>query len=149
MRCRTNGHTKDDCPAYMNYISSSAPNPLSTQGLPWCNICQTRGHCDVDCMFLHKTVCTLASLYCKFCRYVGHDEKDYGAYQLLREKIVDAYLMKTEELIKVEKTQVQFQAAPQFQVAPQFHPAQSFQATPQFQPAQQFQMASQFQNVAP
>ena len=29
-RCPTNGHTKDDCPAYMNYILSGAPNPLST-----------------------------------------------------------------------------------------------------------------------
>ena len=29
-RCRTNRHTKDDYPAYMNYISSGAPNPLST-----------------------------------------------------------------------------------------------------------------------
>ena len=39
MRCRTNGHTKDDFLAYMNYISSSAPNRLRTQGMPWCNIC--------------------------------------------------------------------------------------------------------------
>ena len=51
-RCRERGHTKDDFPTYMNYISSGALNPLSNQGLPWCNICQTRGHRDVDCMFL-------------------------------------------------------------------------------------------------
>ena len=29
---------KDEFLAYMNYISSSTLNPLSTQGLPWCNI---------------------------------------------------------------------------------------------------------------
>ena len=112
MRRRTNGHTKDDFPAYMNYISSGAPNPLSTQGIPWCNICQTRGRCDIECMFLQRTVCASASLYCKFCKYVGHDEKYFRAYEFMRDKMVDAYLMKTEEKIKIEHAAPQFQAVP-------------------------------------
>ena len=47
-RCHSNGHTKDECPAYMNYVLSGASNTLGAQGFPWCNICQTRGHRDVD-----------------------------------------------------------------------------------------------------
>ena len=57
-------------------------------------------------------VCTPASLYFKFCRSIGHDEKDCRAYQILREKMVDAYLMKTKEKIKIELAVPQFQAAP-------------------------------------
>ena len=77
-------------------------------------------------MFLQRTVCTLASLQCKFCKSVGHDEKDCRDYQLMREKMVDAYLMKIEEQMKIE------QVAPQFQDAPQFPSAQQFQMAPQF-----------------
>ena len=89
-------------------------------------------------MFLQKTVCTPAILYRKFCRYVGHDEKDCRAYQILREKTVDAYLMKTEEQINIEQAAPEFQFAPQFHLVPQFHP------TPQFQPMSQFQVEPQF-----
>ena len=32
---------------------------------------------------------------------MGHDEKYCRAYQLMREKMVDAYLMKTEEQVKI------------------------------------------------
>ena len=91
-QCRTNGHTKGDFLDYMNYISSDAPSPLSTQGMPWCNIYQTRGHHDVDCMFLQKMVCTPVSLCCKFCRSVGHDEKYCRTYQLMREKMLRTHV---------------------------------------------------------
>ena len=33
-KCRTNGHTKDNCVTFMNYVSSGAPNPLYGHGLP-------------------------------------------------------------------------------------------------------------------
>ena len=67
------------------------------------------------------------SLYYQFCKYVGHDENDCRAYQLMREKMVDAYLMKTEEQVKIEQTPPQFQATHQFQAAPQFPSPQEFQ----------------------
>ena len=28
-KCRTDGHTKDNCPTFMNYVVSGAPNPLN------------------------------------------------------------------------------------------------------------------------
>ena len=38
-KCRTDGHTKDNCTTFMNYISFGAPNPLSSHGIPYCRIC--------------------------------------------------------------------------------------------------------------
>ena len=80
----------------MNDVMSGAANTLNAHGPPWCHICQSRGHCDKECLYLQKFVSTLANLFCKFCKSVGHDEKDCRAYQLLKEKTVDTYLMKKE-----------------------------------------------------
>ena len=33
-KCRTDGHTKDNCPTFMNYVSFSAPNRLKGHGIP-------------------------------------------------------------------------------------------------------------------
>ena len=92
------GHTKNNSLTFMNYIASGAPNPLNDHGLPWCHICQSRGHHDEECLYLQKVVSALANLVCKFCKSVGHDEKDCRAYQLLKENTVDTYLMKNEGL---------------------------------------------------
>ena len=37
-KCRTDGHTKDNCLTFMNYVASGAPNPLNGKGIPWCRI---------------------------------------------------------------------------------------------------------------
>ena len=95
-KCRMDGHTKDNCLTFMNYVSSDAPNPLSSHGLPWCRICETRGHRDEECLYLQKIVSTPANMFCKFCKSVGHEEKDCRAYQLLKEKAIYTYLMKNE-----------------------------------------------------
>ena len=61
---------------------------------------------------MHKTVCKIASLYCKFCKSIGHYEKDYRAYQLMGDKMVNVYLMKKEEQVKFEQNPPQFQDPP-------------------------------------
>ena len=48
-------------------------------------------------------VSTPASPYGKFCRSVGHDEKDYREFQLLQENIMDTYLMKNDEQMQAEQ----------------------------------------------
>ena len=58
-KCRTDGHTKDSYPTFMNYVALGAPKPLNDQGLPWCRICQSRGHRDEECVNLQKVVSTL------------------------------------------------------------------------------------------
>ena len=95
----------------MNYVAAGAPIPLNTQGMPWCRICRTRGHKCEECLYLHNIVSALASMYCKFCRSVVHDEKYCRALQLLQEKMMDTYLMKNDEKMQVERAQ------------PQYHPA--------------------------
>ena len=96
------GHTKDNCLTFLNYVVSGAPNPLNGHGLPWCRICQSRGHHDEEFLYLQKIVSTLINLFCKFCKLVGHDEKDCRAYQLLKEKTIDTYLMKNERFAQDE-----------------------------------------------
>ena len=84
----------------MKYPASGAPNLINTQGIPWCGICQTRGHRSEECLYLQKIVSALASLYCKFCQLVGHDDKYCTEHNLLQEKTVDTYLMNIGEHIQ-------------------------------------------------
>ena len=92
----------------MNYVVVGSLDPINTEGMPWCRICQTRGHRSEECLYLQNIVSALASSYCKFCKLVGHDEKDCRAFQLLQEKKIDTYLMKNEEQMQVERAQAQY-----------------------------------------
>jgi hypothetical protein len=40
---------------------------------------------------MQKYVQTPTNLYCTFCKFVGHDEKDCRAYDLLHERSRDTY----------------------------------------------------------
>ena len=98
------------CVVFMVYLlcSNSKLWTINTQGMPWCRICHTRGHHSEECLYLHNIVSAPTSLYCKFCKSVGHDEKDFRAFQLLHEKIVDTYLMKNEEHMQDERDEYQY-----------------------------------------
>ena len=80
------GHTKDTFPDFRNYMLSRAPNPLSSGGIPWCHIFQVYGHRHEECSYMQKIVSKAANLYCSFYRSVGHEDKDYRAYDLLQER---------------------------------------------------------------
>ena len=77
--------------------------------MPWCRVVYTRGHKFEECLYLQKIVSEPARLYCKFCRSIGHEEKDYKALQLLQEKMMDTYLMKNYEQMQDEQVQPQYQ----------------------------------------
>ena len=81
---------------------------MNTQGIPWCRIFHNRVHQSKEFLYLQKIVSAPTSLYCKFFRSVGHEEKDSRAYQMLQNKIVDTYLMKNDEQMQVERTEAQF-----------------------------------------
>ena len=81
---------------------------MNTQGMSWCRICQTRGHNLEEFLYLQNIVSTPTSLYCKFCKSVGHDEKDCREFQLLQDKTVDTYLMKNDEKMQVEQAHPQY-----------------------------------------
>ena len=56
IKCKGQGHTKDNCPVFVEYLASGAPNPLlQTQG-PWCELCRTRGHRPQEFPLLQKYV---------------------------------------------------------------------------------------------
>ena len=92
--CHANGHTKDTCLTFQNYLLSRAPSPLSGAGAPWCCIFQVYGHRHENCDHMQKMVTKEESLYYTFCRSVGHDEKNCHAYDLLQERTYDSYFVK-------------------------------------------------------
>ena len=61
-KCKGHGHTKDNCPVFIEYIESGAPNPLVQNEGPWCEICRTRGHRPQEFPLLQKYVQTPKNL---------------------------------------------------------------------------------------
>ena len=96
-QCRANGHTKDTCPTFWNYLLSGAPNPLSYVGIPWCRIFQVYGYWNENYEYMQKMVTKAESLYCTFCQSVGHDDKNFWPYELLQERTYDSYIVKGED----------------------------------------------------
>ena len=79
-RCKMEYHHRDLFPYFQDYLPSSTPNTLNSQGMPWCRVCQTRGDHSKECLYLQKIVSTPTSIFFHFCRYVVHDEKDCREY---------------------------------------------------------------------
>ena len=96
LRCKAQGHTKDNCPVFAEYLASGAPNPLpQTQG-PWCEICKTQGHQPQQCPLLQKYVQTPNNLYYVFCSSIRHDEQNFRAYDLMLDRKHDTYRVQAE-----------------------------------------------------
>jgi hypothetical protein len=76
-------------------MATGAPNPL-VGGVGYCEICKTWGHHPTAFPLLQKYQSTPRNLFCNFCKSVGHDEKDYCAFNLMREHTVDAYKIQEE-----------------------------------------------------
>jgi hypothetical protein len=105
IRCKAEGHDKEHCPLFNEYLASGAPNPLKQATLPWCEVCRTR-HRPGECYYMQKYVQTPTNIYCTFCKSVGHDEKDCRAYDLMHERSRDAYRIQGE--LQPEGNVVQF-----------------------------------------
>ena len=75
-QCHVDGHTKDTCPSFQNYLLLAVLNPLSCGSVAWCCICQVYGHRHEDCTYMQKMVTKPTSLYCTLCHSVGHEDKD-------------------------------------------------------------------------
>ena len=56
MHFHADGHTKDTCPMFQNYLLSGVPNPLSCAGIPWCRICQVYGNQHENYDYMQKMV---------------------------------------------------------------------------------------------
>jgi hypothetical protein len=95
VRCRSEGHDKEHCPVFHEYLASGAPSPLKQVTLPWCEVCRNR-HRPGECYYMQKYVQTPANLYCTFCKSVGHDDRDCRAYDLMHERSRDVYKIQGE-----------------------------------------------------
>jgi hypothetical protein len=60
-------------------------------GPGYCEICMTWGHHPTACPLLQKYQTTPKNLFCNFCKSVGHDENNCRAFDLMRERTLDAY----------------------------------------------------------
>jgi hypothetical protein len=83
--CKVEGHEKEHFPLFNEYLAFGDRNPLKQATLPWCEVCRTRHH-PGECYYMQKYVQKPTNLYCTFCKYVGHDEKDCRAYNLMHER---------------------------------------------------------------
>jgi hypothetical protein len=104
-KCRTEGHHKDECPTFTQYLEVGASNPLPRGG--YCEICKKWGHHPTECSLLHKYQSTPNNLFCNFCKFVGHEEKDCPVFDLLRERTSYMYRIQ-EENVAVEGGGLQY-----------------------------------------
>jgi len=42
VKCRSEGHDKEHCPLFNEYLASRALSPLKQVTLPWCEVCKNR-----------------------------------------------------------------------------------------------------------
>jgi hypothetical protein len=105
IRCKSEVDDKEHFPLFNEYLASRAANPLKKAIVPWCEVCRTRHH-PSECYYMQKYVQTPTNLYYTFYKYVGHDEKDCRAYDLLHEISGDTYRIQGE--LQHERNVAQF-----------------------------------------
>ena len=90
VKCKGQGHEKDHCPVFANYLGGGGSMPLRSeaQARPSatpalrCTICQIGGkHATNNYHLLQKYTQNSQQLFCNFCRLVGHDECTCRIYE--------------------------------------------------------------------
>jgi hypothetical protein len=51
IRCKSEGHDKEQCPLFNEYLASGALIHLKRVTLPWCEVCRNR-HCPGECYYM-------------------------------------------------------------------------------------------------
>jgi hypothetical protein len=96
-KCRTEGHHKDECPTFAEYMAAEAPNPLPRGG--YCEICNKWGHNLHDFPLLQKYQSTSRNLFYAFCKSVGNEDKYCFTFDLMRENTSDMYIIQEENVV--------------------------------------------------
>jgi hypothetical protein len=89
------GHHKNKCPTFTQYMETGMPNSLPQGGL-WCEICKKPGHDSYYYMMMQKYQIVPKNSYCTFCKSMGHDDKDCRTMELMRERTSNAYRVQVE-----------------------------------------------------
>jgi len=53
IKCKVEGHDKQHCPLFNEYLAYGAPNPLKQPILPWCEVCRSR-NLPGECYYITK-----------------------------------------------------------------------------------------------
>lgn len=51
-KCQSEGHSKEQCPIFKDYMSSGALNPLNVGSSLWSEICKTKGKHRLEYFYL-------------------------------------------------------------------------------------------------
>ena len=95
IKCKAQGHDKDHCPVFTDYLAGGGPMPLrpeaqvgpSAAPALWCAICQIGGkHTTDNCHLLQKYTQMSQQLFYNFCRSIGHDECTFRSYELMMDQ---------------------------------------------------------------
>jgi hypothetical protein len=93
--CRSEGHHKNECSTFVQYMGVGLPNPLPTRG-SWCEICKTHGHDPYHCPMMQKYKTKSKSTFCNLCKSVGHEDKNCRTLELMKERTSYTYRMQAE-----------------------------------------------------
>lgn len=96
-KCIIESHSKEHCPIFVEYLANGEPNPLPQTQDPWCEIYRTNGHKPQYCYLLQQYVLTPKNQSCTFCKFVGHDENNCRAYELMMERTQDVYVVHSDQ----------------------------------------------------
>ena len=101
IRCWVYGHTKDQCPLLTDYMQVGEPRlirpgvsresalfrPGSSRSMLWCDDFRAASLHDTNhCPLLGAYVPKLKQKWCRFCRWVGHDEENCRTYDLMMDR---------------------------------------------------------------
>jgi hypothetical protein len=95
VRYRSEGHDKEHCSLFHEYLALGVLSPLKQVNLPWCDVCRNR-HQPGECYYMQKYVQTPTNLYFTFYKSVGHADQYCRAYDLMHERLRDIYKIQGE-----------------------------------------------------
>ena len=62
-KCKSKGHSKEQCPLFRNYMTTEAPNPLNGRSSLCCEICKSRGEHHLKIVICCKNMYILQRTY--------------------------------------------------------------------------------------
>jgi hypothetical protein len=96
IKCRIEGHHKDEFLEFAQYLATGAPNPLPGGG--YCEISKKWGHHLTKCLLPQKYQSTPWNLFCNFFTSVGHEEKDFHTFDWFIEHTSYMYRIQEENV---------------------------------------------------
>jgi hypothetical protein len=88
--CKLEGHHKNECLTFAQYLEVGFPNTFPIGG-PWFEIYTTHGNDCYHFPMMQKKKKEPKSTFYKFCKSVGHEDKNCRTLDLIKEITLDVY----------------------------------------------------------